>query len=123
MNNHAEYRRHAYNTEHHSEPPGEASGVEAAHHLATHRDPSLVPAQNNREQATTDGTSRRIAWVRPTEFHSFAAPTLVRGIDLHAELVRRLRRSPAEAARSVRRSMPTRSAQPQPTPTPEGPSL
>jgi hypothetical protein len=42
-----------------------------------------------------------------------------RGIDLQAELVRRARRTPATAARSLHRPAPTRSLE-TPAPRPEG---
>ena len=120
MNTHAEYRRHLRQPDpsHHQSPE-----ADAVSHLATHRDPSLVgPETATAEMTTLNG--RRIVWIRPTEAHTLAAPLLGRGVDLHAELVRRLRSSPVAAAHAVRRSIPTARMPGGTTPTTwEGPSL
>ena len=101
MNTHAEYRRHSYRP---PEQPTAAEGVESvASGLARHRDPSLQSGQPAREQ-----TQKRIAWVRPTELGSYVGPTVGRGIDLQAELVRRARRTPTTAIRTIRHSAPDR---------------
>jgi len=94
MNTHAEYRRHNYR-------PPEASYSPDAHHetsqLARHADPSLPETQQ------PSATSKRVAWVRPTELPNFAGPLVGRGIDLQAELIRRARRTPKTVTRAARR--------------------
>ena len=94
MNTHDEYRRHG----HHSPPPARSAQEEetAASELARHRDPSLP---SGAEQPTR--TTKGIAWVRPTELTTYLAPLVGRGIDLHAELVRRARSGPGTAARAL----------------------
>lgn len=103
MNTHAEYRRHSYRP---PEPP--VPNIEAAASaLAHHRDPSL-PA--------TDAPARApkgIAWIRPTELASYITPMVGRGIDLHAELIRRARRTPVTTRRALQRGVPS------PAPAPE----
>lgn len=76
--------------------------------LAVHRDPSQSPAVNRgQEQAKAQKT---IAWVRPSELvTTLGSDRLRRGIDLEAELARRARRTPAQAAWKVRRRI-TRNA-------------
>lgn len=76
--------------------------------LAVHRDPSQSPAANRgQEQAKAQKT---IAWVRPSELvTTLSSDRLRRGIDLEAELARRARRTPAQAAWKVRRRI-TRNA-------------
>lgn len=100
MNTYAEYRRHA------PQPPVPglvpAQTPEAAQQFSMHGDPSLGPQQ----PGATTATGRRIAWVRPTELHAYAEPMIGRGIDLHAELARRSRRTPNTVARSARRAAP-----------------
>ena len=101
MNTHAEYRRHSYRP---PEQPAATDAVEpAASELARHRDPSLQSDQPAREQ-----TQKRVAWVRPTELGSYVGPMVGRGIDLQAELVRRARRTPTTATRTIRHSAPDR---------------
>ena len=111
MNTYAEYRRHSYR------PPEQAAVPDAVapagSELARHGDPSLQSDQPAREQA-----QKRVAWVRPTELGSYVGPMVGRGIDLQAELVRRARRTPATATRTIRHPAPSR-----PTPSaasPEG---
>lgn len=105
MNTHAEYRRHSYRP---PEQPTAAQGVESvASELARHRDPSLQSGQPLREQ-----TQKRVAWVRPTELGSYVGPMVGRGIDLQAELVRRARRTPATATRTIRSAGPSRLTSP-----------
>lgn len=105
MNTHAEYRRHSYRP---PEQPTAAEGVESvASDLARHRDPSLQSEQPAREQ-----TQKRVAWVRPTELGSYVGPMVGRGIDLQAELVRRARRTPTTATRTIRRAGPSRPTSP-----------
>lgn len=103
MNTHAEYRRHHYQR---PQPPAPHATADDPHHLATHPDPSLPTVATAAPQPQP---GRRVAWVRPTELGSFAAPAIGRGIDLHAELIRRARRMPPTATRSVRR-LATRTA-------------
>ena len=95
MNTHAEYRRHNYS-------PAETSySPEASHdvnQLAHDADPSLTQAQ-----PPTGTSSRRVAWIRPTELASFTGPLIGRGIDLQTELIRRARRTPKTATRAARR--------------------
>jgi hypothetical protein len=101
VNTHAEYRRHSY---HPPEQPAVPDPVApAAGELARHRDPSLQSEQPAREQM-----HKRVAWVRPTELGSYVGPMVGRGIDLQAELVRRARRTPATATRTIRHSAPDR---------------
>lgn len=101
MNTHDEYRRHI-------QQPGttttsEAPTVAEANHLARHGDPSL--AQPDRAGLVTP-SGKRIAWVRPTELHSYASGSIGRGIDLQAELARRVARAPRTGARSARQITP-----------------
>ena len=101
MNTHAEYRRHSYRP---PEPPASAPvpNTEAAEGaLARHRDPSL-----SAEGKPPTPTARGIAWVRPTELTTYVASMAGRGVDLHAELLRRARRSPVTTTRSLKRSLP-----------------
>ena len=101
MNTHAEYRRHSYRP---PEQPAATDAIEpAASELARHGDPSLQHEQPARER-----TQKRVAWVRPTEFGSYVGPMVGRGIDLQTELVRRARRTPTTATRTLRHSAPNR---------------
>lgn len=93
--------------------PDSASRTTEAHEaeisaLAVHRDPSQSPAQR---RGTEEATAKRtIAWVRPSELvTTFGSDRLRRGIDLEADLARRARRTPAQAAWKVRRRI-TRNA-------------
>jgi len=99
VNTHAEYRRHNYRP-----PEGPVTGPaseEAGSQLAHHRDPSLVSGPT-----TPAGSKKGIAWVRPTDLATYAAPLVGRGIDLHAELIRRARRTPATTTRAIQRGLP-----------------
>jgi hypothetical protein len=111
MNTHAEYRRHGHR------PPEQAAvpdGNEAAiNQLAHHHDPSLASSRG-----TPTTKKKGIAWVRPTDLATYAAPIVGRGIDLQAELVRRARRAPATATRRLHR--PASSAPAMPAPIQEG---
>ena len=91
MNTHTEYRRHGYRPD----PPSTAATEAETSQLAHHRDPSLAATP------PSTPTSKQIAWVRPTELATYAAPLVGRGIDLQAELMRRTRRAPATATRSL----------------------
>jgi hypothetical protein len=99
MNTHAGYRRHGYDPGPPSTVPIEAEINQLVHH----RDPSLAAA------TPMTPRSKQVAWVRPTELAAYAAPTVGRGIDLQAELVRRARRTPATATRGLHRPPPARS--------------
>ena len=93
----AEYRRHGYQP---PEPPDAEAGA-AANELARHRDPSLTA-----QTRTPENPQKRIAWIRPTDLASYAGPMVGRGIDLQAELLRRARRTPITATRTLRRAAP-----------------
>src|SRR4051812_44667899 len=102
MNTHAEYRRHV-----HQPAPGPPAAVmphAVENHLAVGRDPSL----NSTSAAMTTATGKHIAWIRPTDLHTFASPIIGRGIDLHAELVRRARQGPRRVGRAAQRLAPER---------------
>lgn len=76
--------------------------------LAVHRDPSHSPAVRHGPESVKG--QRSIAWVRPAELMTtLGSDRLRRGIDLEAELARRARRTPAQAAWKVRRRI-TRNA-------------
>ena len=99
MNTPADYRRHS-----HRPPEWPVTGPaseEAARQLAHHRDPSLVSGPT-----TPAGSKKGIAWVRPTDLATYAAPLVGRGIDLQAELIRRARRIPATTTRAIQRGLP-----------------
>ncbi|OUZ10232.1 hypothetical protein BHE97_07705 [Aeromicrobium sp. PE09-221] len=76
--------------------------------LAVHRNPSQSPTER---RAPEDVKAKRtIAWVRPSELvTTLGSDRLRRGVDLEAELARRARRTPAQAAWKVRRRI-TRNA-------------
>lgn len=112
MNNHPEYRRHTYRPPETSYSP-EAEQAGQTNQLAHHADPSLQTTQ------PAAPSSKRIAWVRPTELPSYAGPLIGRGVDLQVELIRRARRSPVTATRAVRRHL-HRAAPTTPSPREEG---
>lgn len=93
--------------------PDPASRITEAHEpevsaLAVHRDPSQSPAERRGPEEVK--AKRTIAWVRPSELvTTLGSDRLRRGIDLEAELARRARRTPAQAAWKVRRRI-TRNA-------------
>lgn len=95
MNTHAEYRRHSYPSPETSYSPETVRDDVSV--LARGADPSLPQTQQ------PGATSKRVAWVRPTELPNFAGPLVGRGIDLQAELIRRARRTPKAATRAARR--------------------
>ena len=69
--------------------------------LAVHRDPSTPP-----QQATQESEQARpgIAWVRPSEVPTALGLRYVRrGIDLEADLARRVRRAPGAAVSTASR--------------------
>jgi len=115
MNTHAEYRRHMHQPA--AEPPTGEISEAVENHLAVSRDPSLNAAP------PTTVTGRHVAWVRPTELHTFASPVIGRGIDLHAELMRRARQGPGRVGRAARRLAPARQSPALDSTTPEGISL
>jgi hypothetical protein len=116
VNTHAEYRRHSYR------PPEPAAPVQASQaatsELAHHRDPSLAAGA----KAPTP-TAKGIAWIRPTELATYSAPMVGRGIDLHAELIRRARRGPTTTTRTLQRRIPHSASPPPLANRTEGPSL
>lgn len=97
MNNHVEYRRLGYRS---PEPPMPTTHIPTSE-LAYHGDPSLAATSGAPRYGTAD-----VAWVRPTELGTYATPMVGRGIDLHAELLRRARRAPVTTARSLQRTVP-----------------
>lgn len=105
MNTHAEYRRHVHQAA--PEPPTTAASdaIENQNHLVVGRDPSV---SSTPPHALTTATGKHVAWVRPTELHTFASPIIGRGIDLHAELMGRTRQAPRQARRAARRLAPAR---------------
>ena len=116
MNAHVEYRRHSYQS---TESPPLAPGTESsASALARHRDPSLSAVEKS---PTTP--AKGIAWVRPTEFATYVAPMVGRGVNLHAELTRRALRTPATTTRALQRRGPQPAAPAPPANGLEGLSL
>jgi hypothetical protein len=116
VNAHAEYRRHGYRP---PEPSAQAPSTETTtRELARHRDPSL-----SMEGKPPTSTAKGIAWVRPTELAAYAAPMVGRGIDLHAELIRRARRAPVTTRRALPRNIPRSPALAPPSNETEGLSL
>jgi hypothetical protein len=98
VNSHAEYRRHSYRP---PEPAAAVQGNDALiNELAHHRDPSLTAGGKS-----PTPTAKGIAWVRPTDLATYAAPVVGRGIDLQAELIRRARRTPATTTRALQRGI------------------
>lgn len=108
MNTHSEYRRHGY------QPPDETTAQPEAEmsELSRHRDPQLAT-----QGGATAIANKHVAWIRPTELASYAGPMIGRGIDLEAELIRRTRRAPITAARTVRGPTPTAPIAPTAPPT------
>jgi len=108
VNTHAEYRRRRHRP---PEPAAATPGNESVtSELAHHRDPSLAASG----KASTPA-AKGIAWVRPTDLATYAAPMVGRGVDLQAELIRRARRTPATTTRALQRGI-----QRPPSPTPPG---
>ena len=102
MNTHADDR--------HNHPSPETADrsedAEAATNmLAHHRDPSLATSGTDLA-GNAHGRAKRVAWIRPTDLSAYAAPLVGRGIDLQAELIRRARRTPVIATRTIRRTVP-----------------
>ncbi|MFC5731527.1 MULTISPECIES: hypothetical protein [Nocardioides] len=109
MNTHAEYRRHSYRPPEPPEPAPVPNTKAGASTLARHGDPSSLPAT---EAQAPPKAPKGIAWVRPTELASYVTPMVGRGIDLHAELIRRARRTRVTTRRALQRGVPS------PAPTP-----
>ncbi len=97
MNTHVEYHRHSYRPPEPTVPNTDA----AASALAHHQDPSLSATEAHAPAKAPKG----IAWIRPTELASYVTPMVGRGIDLHAEMIRRARRTPITKQRSVQRGV------------------
>lgn len=117
MNTHAEYRRHSYRP---PEPSPPVPGTESApNELAHHHDPSLSAAEG---QASARA-AKDIAWVRPTDLAAYVTPMVGRGVDLHAELTRRARRSPVATKRVLARGVPSSPSPRPPANRTEGLSL
>jgi hypothetical protein len=104
VNTHAEYRRHIYRS---PEPPVPSTEAPASA-LARHRDPSLSATGAHAPARAPKG----IAWIRPTELASYVTPMVGRGIDLHAELIRRARRTPVTTRRALQRGVPSPASTP-----------
>jgi hypothetical protein len=114
VNTHAEYRRQSYRPPEQTPP---VQGSEAATSaLAHYGDPSLAAGAKA-------PTAKGIAWVRPTELATYAAPMVGRGIDLQSELVRRARRSPTTTTRALHRGVPYSASPRPPVNRTEGPAL
>jgi hypothetical protein len=109
VNTHAEYRRHGHRPLEH--PTDDPAFEATASQLARQHDPSL-----ELRRAASAPTTKGIAWVRPTELATYAAPIVGRGIDLQAELTRRARRAPATSTRALQRSLPHSPSTPPPYP-------
>jgi hypothetical protein len=118
MNTHAEYRRHMHQAAPEQQTTAASEAIE--NHLAVGRDPSLASTTSH---ALTTATGKHVAWVRPTELHTFASPIIGRGIDLHAELMRRARQGPRQARRGAQRLAPARRSPALDTASQEGISL
>ncbi|GAC1383960.1 MAG: hypothetical protein NVSMB48_18190 [Marmoricola sp.] len=115
MNQHQAYERRTDRTLDEQNPPETTAPEHSA--LATHRDPSraVERAEVSRGETAQKG-QRNIAWIRPSELPTtLGSPMLRRGIDLEAELARRARQTPAQAAWRVRRRI-TRNAIGRPEP-------
>ncbi|WP_308468464.1 hypothetical protein [Rathayibacter soli] len=91
-------------------PAGEAAAATAKLQvpaLARYHDPSVArPATG---QPARHSNQHGVAWVRPSELLAQAGSRVAgRGIDFHAELARRTRRLPADAATTTRRVISAR---------------
>ena len=84
------------------EPAPTPEAEKAVDALAVHRDPSVPTAGATQEAAKRSQPG--VAWVRPSEMPSLLGSKFVRrGIDLHAELTRRARRTPGAAVSKASR--------------------
>ncbi len=113
MNTHAEYRRHNYRPP--EAPTADSASEEAMSQLAHHRDPSLQSGTTARA-----AIKKGIAWVRPTELATYAAPLVGRGIDLQAELIRRARRTPVTTTRAIQQQLHRSPSSTPPVSRPDG---
>jgi hypothetical protein len=116
VNRHAAYRRHNYRPT--TSVPTPVTVVESGD-LAHYRDPSLPAGEGQ----TPANAVKGVAWVRPTELATFLTPMVGRGIDLHAELMRRARPTPATTTRTLQRGVPQSPAPTQPASGTEGVAL
>jgi hypothetical protein len=97
-----------------TEPSREPPANQDVHALAVHPDPST---HGTSIEAGPRAGRPGVAWVRPSELPTMVGSGWVRrGIDLQSELVRRSRRSPVTASRTVRRVSRSAIARPEPTP-------
>jgi len=99
MNTHVEYRRHRH------QPTPEPQSPELSESLAGHLAVSADPSLRSTSPGSTTATAKHVAWVRPTDLHTVASHAIGRGIDLHAELARRTRRSPRQLNRTIHRTL------------------
>jgi hypothetical protein len=92
--------------------------------FAVHGDPSRQAGTKSEEEA---GSSRHVRWTRPTDLYSDPefAKRAVRGVDLHAHLLRVVRNSPVKLARAARRRLagPSYELRREPAAAPEGVEL
>lgn len=116
MNTHSGYRHHSYRPPETSMPVPHTEADAAA--LAHHHEPSL-----SADSKPPASTAKGIAWVRPTELAAYVTPIVGRGVDLHAELTRRARRTPTTTTRALQRGVPRSPASTPSAPGPEGLSL
>lgn len=84
-----------------SAPDAETTAAEAEHSaFAMHRDPSLSSG------APGTRVGRGIEWVRPSDLIAASSARVAgRGIDLHAELTRQVRRAPGRTIRAGRNGL------------------
>jgi hypothetical protein len=73
--------------------------------FAVHGDPSRRNAARIQENENGERPRRRLMWIRPSDLPTYLTGSnlMLRGIDLHAALVRRSWRIPAKAVEAVRR--------------------
>ena len=74
--------------------------------FAVHDDPSQHTDAGSSEET---GTSRHVRWTRPTDLYSDpeVAKRAVRGVDLHAHLLRVVRNAPVKLTKAARRRLAT----------------
>lgn len=99
MNTPDPYARHLDRTA--PDPAPTPVAEKAVDALAIHKDPS-IPASEAKQE--TDRSQPSVAWVRPSEMPTLLGSKFVRrGIDLQAELTRRVRRTPGVAVSKASR--------------------
>ncbi len=77
--------------------------------LATHADPSTAAAASSKSVESASGPRASVAWVRPTDLIAQGTARVAAvGIDLQAELTRRLRAATGDAARRGGRAVSDR---------------